>query len=223
MYNFPWTNFHELNLDWILSIVKEAKDVFDTGRTDIDYAVETADEAKTIATQAAEATIADNSISTPKIQNEAVTTAKLANNSVTSAKIVDGTITGNDIAENTITNYNIQNGSILGADLADETITTDKIADGAVNMDKLAEIVSDSITDKVLSLVDVPVYATIGNIIEYTNSAITQNHVLVECVFDNPDSIKSDVTWITSAGNLVCTGTSATVGTANIVLVKKDN
>ena len=29
MFNFPWTNFHELNLDWILSVVKEAKEVFD--------------------------------------------------------------------------------------------------------------------------------------------------------------------------------------------------
>ena len=32
MFRFPFTNFHELNLDWILSVVKEAKTVFDSGR-----------------------------------------------------------------------------------------------------------------------------------------------------------------------------------------------
>ena len=26
MFNFPWSNFHELNLDWILAVVKEAKE-----------------------------------------------------------------------------------------------------------------------------------------------------------------------------------------------------
>lgn len=139
MFNFPWTNFHELNLDWILSVVKEAKEVFDNGRYAIDYAVSTADEAKEIATQAAEATIADNSISTAKIQDGAVTHAKLANNSVTTENIVDRTITGTDIAENTITNYNIENGSLIGADLADGTITATQLGSGCVTRAKLAQ------------------------------------------------------------------------------------
>ena len=139
MFNFPWSNFHELNLDWILSVVKEAKEVFDNGRADIDYAVDTADEAKEIATQAAEATIPDNSISTAKIQNGAVTNAKLANNSVTTANIVDRTIIGNDIAENTIESYNIKNGTIIGADIAENTITYDNLAAGAVVNSKIAD------------------------------------------------------------------------------------
>lgn len=139
MFNFPWTNFHELNLDWILSVVKEAKEVFDNGRSDIDYAVSTADEAKEIATQAAEATIADNSISTSKLQNGAVTNAKLANNSVTTANIVDRTIIGNDIAENTIESYNIKNGTIIGADIAENTITYDNLAAGSVVNSKIAD------------------------------------------------------------------------------------
>ena len=138
MFNFPWTNFHELNLDWILSVVKEAKEVFDNGRSDIDYAVETADEAKEIATQAAEASIADNSVSTVKIQNGAVTNAKLANNSVTTANIVDRTIIGNDIAENTIESYNIKNGTIISADIGSGEIKTANIADANVTYAKLA-------------------------------------------------------------------------------------
>lgn len=118
MFNFPWTNFHELNLDWILSVVKEAKEVFDNGRSDIDYAVETADEAKEIATQAAEATIPDNSISTQKIQDYAVNANKLSNYSVTEAKL--------------------QNASVSTAKLADGAVNTPKIADGAVTYAKLA-------------------------------------------------------------------------------------
>lgn len=77
MFRFPFTNFHELNLDWILSVVKEAKTVFETGRADIDYAMETANEAKEIATQAAEGTLPDNSVSTLKLQNGAVTEEKI--------------------------------------------------------------------------------------------------------------------------------------------------
>lgn len=139
MFNFPWTNFHELNLDWILSVVKEAKEIFDNGRSDIDYAVDTADEAKEIATQAAEATIPDNSISTIKIQDGAVTHVKLANNAVTTDNIVDRTIIGNDIAENTIESYNIKNGTIIGADIADDAITYSKLAASSVVNSKIAD------------------------------------------------------------------------------------
>ena len=117
MFNFPWTNFHELNLDWILDVVKEAKAVFDNGREDIDYAVSTANEAKEIARQAAESTIPDNSVSTAKIQDYAVNANKLSNYSVTESKL--------------------QNAAVTTAKLADSAVTTPKIADGAVTNAKL--------------------------------------------------------------------------------------
>lgn len=93
MFGFPWTNFHELNLDWILKVVKKAEDIYTTGDKNIDYAVKTAEEAKTIAEQAAQAQVADNSVSTPKIVDGAVTTQKLADGAVTTPKIADGAIT----------------------------------------------------------------------------------------------------------------------------------
>ena len=93
MFNFPWSNFHELNLDWILKVVKKAEDIYTTGDKNIDYAVRTAEEAKTIAEQAAQAQVADNSVSTPKIVDGAVTTAKLADSSVTTGKIADNAVT----------------------------------------------------------------------------------------------------------------------------------
>lgn len=77
MFRFPFTNFHELNLDWILSVVKEAKEVFDNGQESIDYAVSTSEEAKQIAEQAAERVIPDNAVTSSKIANGAVTAEKM--------------------------------------------------------------------------------------------------------------------------------------------------
>ena len=74
MFRFPWSNFHELNLDWILEVVKEAKEIFVNGRSDIDNAVETANEALEIAEQAASAVIADGAVTIPKLNNEVLKT-----------------------------------------------------------------------------------------------------------------------------------------------------
>ena len=69
MFRFPFTNFHELNLDWILSVVKEAKEVFDNGRADITKALETANEALETAEQAASGAIGDGAVTIPKIND----------------------------------------------------------------------------------------------------------------------------------------------------------
>jgi len=102
MFRFPFTNFHELNLDWILKVVKEATTIFETGRADLDYAVETANEAKEIATQAAEAQVADNSISTVKLQDASVTTLKIHDGAVTAAKLAAGAVTAQKIANDSV-------------------------------------------------------------------------------------------------------------------------
>lgn len=70
MFDFPWSNFHELNLDWILSAVKEAKEIFVKGEGDIQHAVETADQALETAEQAAAGVIADGAVTIPKINGE---------------------------------------------------------------------------------------------------------------------------------------------------------
>ena len=70
MFNFPWSNFHELNLDWILSVVKEAKEIFIKGEGDIQHAVETADQALETAEQAAAGVIADGAVTIPKLNSE---------------------------------------------------------------------------------------------------------------------------------------------------------
>lgn len=119
MFRFPFTNFHELNLDWILSVVKEAKEVFDNGRTDIDYAVQTADEAKTIAEQAAQATIPDGAVTTIKLANGAVTNPKIANDAVTTTKIADGSISAAKIADRNVTLDKLKAGLLVNRNYMD--------------------------------------------------------------------------------------------------------
>lgn len=63
------------------------------------------------------------------------------------------------------------------------------------------------------------VSATTGDIATVSNASITSDYVLAECVFANPSSITTDVTWTTSSGSLVLNGTCTAATTANIVLV----
>ena len=78
-------------------------------------------------------------------------------------------------------------------------------------------------TNKVLYFTGVEVTATTGDIIDLDNAAITENHVVVDCVFASPSSITSDLEWTTTSGNLTIEGTCTTATVAEIVLVKKDN
>lgn len=74
MFRFPWSNFHELNLDWILEVVKEAKEIFINGEGDIQHAVDTAEQALEVAEEAAAAVIADGAVTIPKLNNEVLKT-----------------------------------------------------------------------------------------------------------------------------------------------------
>ena len=148
MFRFPFTNFHELNLDWILSVVKTAQDIFETGRADIDHAVDTADQALNVATQAASAVIGDgavtsekiaaNAVTSEKIAASAVTSEKIAENAVTSAKIATSAVTSEKIAGNAVTSAKIAASAITSEKIAENAVTSAKIANGAITNDKLA-------------------------------------------------------------------------------------
>ena len=74
-----------------------------------------------------------------------------------------------------------------------------------------------------LYLTGVACSATTGDFATVSNAAISADSVVAECVFANPSAITTDVTWTTSAGQLVLNGTCAAATTASIVLVKKSN
>lgn len=106
--------------------------------------------------------------------------------------------------------------------------STDLVESGAV-ASELATVNSSITTltnqaqNKVLYFTGVACAATTGNFTSYSNSAITANHVVAECVFANPFAITSNVTWTTANGSVTLNGTCTTATTVNLVLVKKDN
>ena len=79
------------------------------------------------------------------------------------------------------------------------------------------------VSDFCLMFKDQAVTATTGDIATITDSRITANHVVAECVWGNSSAITTDVTWTTSAGNLVLNGTCSTATTVTVTLVKKQN
>lgn len=148
MFKFPYTNLHELNLDWILEQVKTLVANNDEFNDKADYAVETADEAKEIAEQAAQATIPDGAVTTIKIADGAVTSAKLATNAVYSSNIVDGEVKTSDIAEGAVTTSRLLDGAVTQNKIFDGAVTATKLATDSVNT---PSIVAQSVTDAKLS------------------------------------------------------------------------
>ena len=111
---------------------------------------------------------------------------------------------------------------------AQEAQTT---ADGAATAAGNAQTAADNaqatadaaLAGSTLYLTSVAISATTGDIASVSNAAITADHVVAECVFADSSAITTDVTWTTSAGQLVLNGTCTAATTANIVLVKKSN
>jgi trimeric autotransporter adhesin len=78
-------------------------------------------------------TIADNAITTSKINANAVDATKIADNAVTTQKVADNAITSVKIADATITGADIAPTTITGNNISDVSITTTKIAQSSAN------------------------------------------------------------------------------------------
>lgn len=198
MFKFPYTNLHELNLDWILEKVKHFAELIPPMETAVDdvqaltddvaqavedanqaledagQALETAEEAKEIAEQAAQGTIADGAVTTAKIDDGAVTTAKIADGAVTSAKLATGAAKDN-IATNTLSGLKLLDSSIPTDKLSSGCVTNAKILDGAVTTIKIDDgaVTLNKINSTDLYSVDTPTasgdYADVVSAV-YTNS-----------------------------------------------------
>ena len=112
--------------------------------------------------------VADNSISTSKIIDSAVTTAKLADNSVSTVKIQDNAITNAKMANNAVDTAELVDGAVTTAKLAGGAVTSAKLADGAVTAAKVA---SGAITNAKLGSSAVAA----ANL---TNNAVTTDKIL---------------------------------------------
>ena len=95
--------------------------------------------------------LADDSVSTAKIQADSINGSKIANDSIDSEHYVDGSIdtahigadqiTNAKIADNQIDSEHYVDGSIDTAHIADSQVTTAKIADDAITAGKIADAV----------------------------------------------------------------------------------
>lgn len=83
--------------------------------------------------------------------------------------------------------------------------------------------VGDEIANNILRFDSIAVSAGTGNFATKSDSRITADHVVVECVWGNPSYITTDVTATTAAGSLTLNGTATAATTATVTLVKKDN
>jgi hypothetical protein len=83
--------------------------------------------------------LATDSVITAKIQDLAVTTDKLAALSVTTAKIAADAVTAAELASDAVVTASIVDASVTEAKLATSAVTEIKIADGAVTVAKVAD------------------------------------------------------------------------------------
>ena len=225
---FPFSTLHELNLDWIMDRVKTLWEQADDNNQKADYAVETADEAKTIAEQAAQAQIGDGAVTTAKLADGAVTHVKLAANAVESGNIKDGEVKNSDIADGAVTTAKITDSSVTQAKIMDGAVTNAKLAsssvangniqDHAVTEVKLDSTLADKI-NKVQYIV-----TTLGDPSGYTTDAdgyvkggaISQANIgyiiTAWCVSHNTVLIP----WLTTDGNWYLTAMNGYVNARRI-------
>jgi hypothetical protein len=88
----------------------------------------------------AAATIANNAVTTAKINDGAVSTSKLADGSVSTVKLADGSVSTTKLSDGSVTSLKLADGSVSTLKLADDAVTTVKILDANVTTSKLANL-----------------------------------------------------------------------------------
>lgn len=83
------------------------------------------------------AVVANDSVSTAKIQDAAVVADKIAANAVTAVKILDGAVTGGKIPAQTITTDHLADTNVTAAKIGTGAVTAAKIGTGAVTASKI--------------------------------------------------------------------------------------
>jgi Major tropism determinant N-terminal domain len=89
-------------------------------------------------------TPSDNTVSTIKIVDSAVTADKIASDAVTTIKIVNSAVTADKIAGDAVTTAKIEDGAVTSAKIADGTIVNADInASAAIAQSKIADLTTD--------------------------------------------------------------------------------
>ncbi len=165
--------------------------------------------------------VADGSISTAKLADDAVTAAKLASNAVVTASIVDDNVTQAKIADDAVGADQLAASAVVTASIVDDNVTQAKIADDAVGADQLAAsaVVTASIVDDAVTSAKIADDAI-------TSALIADDAVVAAAIADNAVDIARLNVSDGSSGQVLTTNGSgvlsfATVGGAyNSWLVK---
>ena len=130
--------------------------------------------------------VADGSISTAKLADDAVTAAKLSSNAVVTASIVDDNVTQAKIADDAVGADQLAASAVVTASIVDDNVTQAKIADDAVGADQLAAsaVVTASIVDDAVTAAKIasePVTVGITSVVTSASITATVNtHVYVD-------------------------------------------
>jgi len=93
-----------------------------------------------------ETKIQNNAISTIKLQDNSVSTAKIQNNAITTAKLSDYSVNETKLADNSVSTIKIKNGAITADKLADNSVNSAKIANGAITNEDISSTANISLT-----------------------------------------------------------------------------
>jgi len=155
----------------------------------------------------------DNTVSTDKIMNLAVTDVKLAADSVTTAKILDGAVTS----------AKIENGTIVDGDIsASAAIAQSKISGLTTDLAAKAPLADPTFTGTVSGITKTMV--GLGNV-DNTSDADKPVSTATQTALDLKANLASptftgtvNAADIILSGNLTVSGTTTTVGTQNLVV-----
>ena len=137
--------------------------------------------AKVDAAGLAAAALATDSVATAKIQDLAVTTGKLAALSVTTAKIAADAVTADELASDAVVTASIVDANVTEAKLATGAVTEAKIGTAAVTVTKVADT---SITYAKLNLADGSVPGAKLTDATVTNAKLAANAVTTGIITD---------------------------------------
>ena len=172
---------------------------------------------------------ADDSISTVKIIDNAVSTAKIAADAVTTVKIVDLNITTGKLAENAVTTAKVVDANITAPKLAPNSVTQAKVAVGSITPVKLdagnATKKTEMRTHLAAAPIDNPVFTGVPKAPHPDNASpldqITTKRYVDENVSAATGGGLGDATTILAkTGTSTIIGTGATEVTLSATLVK---
>ena len=173
---------------------------------------------------------ADDSISTVKIIDNAVSTAKIAADAVTTVKIVDLNITTGKLAENAVTTAKVVDANITAPKLAPNSVTQAKVAVGSITPVKLDAGTPTKKTEMRTHLaaaaIDSPVFTGHPTrAVHLTNASLAAEIATKRYVDENVAAVSGgglgDATNIlATTGSSAIIGTGATEVTLSATLVK---